>query len=295
MDQLFLLYYFVALAVGLFSLGCFFTILKNNKNEIFKISLICYGLFLLLILSTAAKMYVDITPVQNKVLVSNILFSAQFFGLIFSMYTVTFLINKIHIVPFAKRVNSVLFVAAAAFWIFCVVRDTGVINAAAMPFVELLDDELYSGLLCIYNIIVFLLYRKNIESKKLYRVLRVTLFIFLLFIPGFVFDELVSPGRLMIFTPFFFMFISIFAIHSFFKVDESIQTEKYVIPEDIKKKLCITERESEVFNLLLKGYSYNKIATELVISISTVRAHVSSIYRKAGVNSRYELYNIINP
>lgn len=49
-----------------------------------------------------------------------------------------------------------------------------------------------------------------------------------------------------------------------------------------------TARELEVLDLLVDGYSNKDIARELVISIHTTKAHVSSIYKKYGVTNRVQ-------
>jgi NarL family two-component system response regulator LiaR len=50
----------------------------------------------------------------------------------------------------------------------------------------------------------------------------------------------------------------------------------------------LTEREKEVLNLVVQGHSNQHIAEELVISLATVKAHISSILSKLGVTSRAE-------
>jgi len=50
----------------------------------------------------------------------------------------------------------------------------------------------------------------------------------------------------------------------------------------------LTEREREVLNLVVQGQSNRQIADALVISIATVKAHVSSILSKLQVSSRAE-------
>ena len=50
----------------------------------------------------------------------------------------------------------------------------------------------------------------------------------------------------------------------------------------------LTEREKEVLNLVVQGQSNQQIADALVISIATVKAHVSSILSKLQVSSRAE-------
>ena len=50
----------------------------------------------------------------------------------------------------------------------------------------------------------------------------------------------------------------------------------------------LTERESEIMNLLAQGRSNGAIATELFISEKTVKNHINRIYSKLGVRSRAE-------
>jgi DNA-binding NarL/FixJ family response regulator len=50
----------------------------------------------------------------------------------------------------------------------------------------------------------------------------------------------------------------------------------------------LTRREQEILGLLAKGYLYKEIADQLGISLSTVRAHLHTIYEKLHVQSRTE-------
>jgi LuxR family maltose regulon positive regulatory protein len=51
----------------------------------------------------------------------------------------------------------------------------------------------------------------------------------------------------------------------------------------------LSERETEILRLLLKGEKGPQISEELFISYSTVRTHIKSIHRKLDVHSRQEL------
>jgi len=48
----------------------------------------------------------------------------------------------------------------------------------------------------------------------------------------------------------------------------------------------LTPRELEIMRLISKGYSNSEIASELVVTINTVKKHTSNIYGKLGVSSR---------
>jgi NarL family two-component system response regulator LiaR len=50
----------------------------------------------------------------------------------------------------------------------------------------------------------------------------------------------------------------------------------------------LTEREQEVLELVVQGQSNQQIADALVISITTVKAHMSNILSKLQVSSRTE-------
>jgi len=50
----------------------------------------------------------------------------------------------------------------------------------------------------------------------------------------------------------------------------------------------LTKREQEILALLAKGFLYKEIADQLGISLSTVRAHLHTVYEKLHVQSRTE-------
>lgn len=54
----------------------------------------------------------------------------------------------------------------------------------------------------------------------------------------------------------------------------------------------LTRREQEILTLIVEGLNNRQIADKLVISVSTVRFHVSSIFEKLGVSNRVEAVGI---
>ena len=53
-----------------------------------------------------------------------------------------------------------------------------------------------------------------------------------------------------------------------------------------RNKFILTEREREVFNLLIKNKTTKDIADSLKISEKTVRNHISNTMQKLGVKGR---------
>jgi DNA-binding NarL/FixJ family response regulator len=58
--------------------------------------------------------------------------------------------------------------------------------------------------------------------------------------------------------------------------------------QDPKMTELLSKRETEVLNLLARGFSFNEIGDLLKISRSTVATYVKNIYQKLEVNSRSE-------
>ncbi len=50
----------------------------------------------------------------------------------------------------------------------------------------------------------------------------------------------------------------------------------------------LSDREKQVLQFLVNGYSYKMIAGEMFIAIDTVRSHIKKIYEKLHVNSKSE-------
>ena len=56
----------------------------------------------------------------------------------------------------------------------------------------------------------------------------------------------------------------------------------------------LTRREREIAEAYASGGTYHQIAKHLSIAPSTVRTHLTTIYRKLGVSSKLELHNVLN-
>ena len=61
------------------------------------------------------------------------------------------------------------------------------------------------------------------------------------------------------------------------------------LPETFLARYGITDREREIILKVVQGKSNADIASELFISLATVKTHLHNIYKKIGVDSRYDL------
>lgn len=50
----------------------------------------------------------------------------------------------------------------------------------------------------------------------------------------------------------------------------------------------LSQREKDVLQLMVKGYTYKMAGAELFISVETIRSHIKNIYEKMHVNSKSE-------
>lgn len=64
-------------------------------------------------------------------------------------------------------------------------------------------------------------------------------------------------------------------------------------PDGLVRLYGLTPREVEVMGCVLNGFSYQKAADEMGVSLSTVQSHVKNLYRKTGVHTRDELIDVM--
>lgn len=292
MNIIILLYYLVSFSVGMYSIGCIHTITKSNKNEIIKYYLIYYSSFTAFLGVFMIQAFIS-AFYQAPLSIMNLLSSLQFLSLFFSLLIFAVLMNNAFEVKYSGPINKVFTIFAVLWWLLCSLKEfLHPIN----PYIgHIIDDEWYLIILYLYILFTYLLYNRKKKGKKWYVDIRIIFFIVILSTPGLILDGLITEkGMLFYFTPAFMIIMSFMSLLFLNKYNLNVQETQYEISSDFRDRYAITERENEVINLLLKGFSYNKIADTLCISISTVRTHVMNIYKKTGVNSRYELYNKVN-
>lgn len=64
--------------------------------------------------------------------------------------------------------------------------------------------------------------------------------------------------------------------------------------EAIGEEYYLSQREIEVMQLFMQGYTMSSIAKELFISENTVKTHTRRLYSKLGINKKQQLFNLVN-
>jgi DNA-binding CsgD family transcriptional regulator len=94
------------------------------------------------------------------------------------------------------------------------------------------------------------------------------------------------------FSPVFFFLINVLSI--IVCIQYLLQTREDVPAARPVADFSLSDRESEIVPLIIEGLSNDDIASRLFISPHTVKNHVTSIFRKAGVTNRFELLKRIS-
>ncbi|MBO0322728.1 hypothetical protein J0X14_10505 [Muricauda sp. CAU 1633] len=80
-----------------------------------------------------------------------------------------------------------------------------------------------------------------------------------------------------------FGLIALVLVLAFLIIHQVLKQRKPILPE-------LSKQETLVRNLILEGKSNKEIASELFISLSTVKSHITNIYGKLNVGNRRELF-----
>jgi DNA-binding NarL/FixJ family response regulator len=93
-----------------------------------------------------------------------------------------------------------------------------------------------------------------------------------------------------------FVFWNVVAIAAFVKylTHPADLFEGGEVPQTVRRRYRISNREAEVIGLISRGLSNKEIADELGVSFTTVRTHVYNIFQKTGASSRVELLRILS-
>lgn len=153
-----------------------------------------------------------------------------------------------------------------------------------------------------YCIIIDIIFFKKSTSFFSRKILKNTIIIVqIVFLPGIVYDfvqSIIHPEihmkgavSLLVFFPALYIALSILYTWFFllnFSLKEPVKDIAY-LEKNLFTQYKISQREKEIIRLILNGKSNKEIAYDLHISLSTIKTHITSIFCKMNINSRYEL------
>jgi DNA-binding CsgD family transcriptional regulator len=145
----------------------------------------------------------------------------------------------------------------------------------------------------LYCLIIALLYYKRIKSNLLKKIVKAFLILYVIFLPGFIWDSILIMYNNILLTPLFYLLWNLmtiyFGVRYLLVVKEKIQLNQQFLHE-----YDFSKREIEILDLMLLGLSYKKIAEKAFISPATVKTHLHNIYAKTGARNRNELAALLS-
>ncbi|HET9906642.1 MAG TPA: helix-turn-helix transcriptional regulator [Anaerolineales bacterium] len=99
----------------------------------------------------------------------------------------------------------------------------------------------------------------------------------------------ISTGSNFLYSSIPYALYGIFLIFYFLRYPALAPLEMDDLSATFLSKYGITDREREIILKVVQGKSNADIASELFISLATVKTHLHNIYRKIEVDSRYDL------
>lgn len=305
MKHLFFFFHIISFLAGFICAGFALFIYKIKKDERVKYFLLVLLAYMLILLEQTITSYSLANSINN----SNLSFLTGLTSALGCALTIYYLPNFVFSFTDKEsaKISNVI-----------VMSITGIFTASVILYYILPIKFFFNTLgnmalvaSIVYSLIALSMYAKTgIDSDK--RKIIMNFFtLTLVFLPYMVLDmkieRLPGIGRYFpygIFSvPMFLLVSSILALYYGYREFKALflaaqNEDKASVSKEGKEGFYIayniTKRESEIIELLMKGYSYNRISEELVVALSTVKSHVYNIYQKTGVKSKIELLNLIN-
>lgn len=154
----------------------------------------------------------------------------------------------------------------------------------------------------VYELYIGLKNYKQVVNKDLKQAIKSFILITIIFLPFIIIEsykpyiQLIKNIELLKIAalPSYFLTINIFNlifVLKYFNTPSFIANNK--LTDYFKQKYDITEKQSEIIELIIEGLTYKQIAEKLFISPKTVDNHIQNIYKKLNVNSKMQLSHFI--
>jgi DNA-binding CsgD family transcriptional regulator len=302
MEHLYLLYFFLTFAVGSVSLSIAAFIYAKTKYTLARNYLIFYSLFTVLVASEAVILYLRIN--FPHVSTDSLLFFLAPVGFSLMFVSIWFM-HVTYSVPHARIRNMV----AGGIVGFIIVQHCilGFLNASASRQGSSLPLNwwvytiyVFIVLGVIYILSIALMYEEQSQESFRKKLMKKGSIPYLFVLPVVFVDMFFRDSFPVRLFPLYYCFTSIaftydflryYSVHHISNPPHKFLDERseQSIDDGLFAKFETSPREQEIIELILQGHTYQKIGEMLYISPNTVKTHVSNIYTKCRVKSRYEL------
>jgi DNA-binding CsgD family transcriptional regulator len=299
MKHLYVFYLFAAFSLGFISLGIVGFLYVRTRETLLAYYLLFFSSFSLLAGSSVGLSYVftNISEIQGE----RLEMYGDVFGILVMLTTPLFM-HFLLSTPHAKLKNSIISGLAVLMSLLHPLIKYVFNNRHTL--VQLIKHGGHVILLVVLAYTIYIGWRgsgkvENADKKSLARLFSLLLTIFL---PGLALDFVIDDvygyfgpvffPMLYIITGgvFSYQCIKLYGHHQQPLASAQSGAASEALPvEDLFEQHAISPREQEVIHLILQGCSNQKIGDTLSISLSTVKKHITSIYQKCDVKSRYEL------
>ncbi len=300
MEHLDILYFLSTLFIGTFSIAIISVISFKTKDKLVRAFLFFFSAFTLIVLENAFNLYINVNIPDIGFVYHVIQFYVDSFAISLVMFALVYNIHVTYNVPNSKVRNILFFILSSASFLIQILMTKIdfphkiIIIYSNIEAVGLTLQKIILLITIIYITIIGIVYFKNsIEGEKSRQLTYLILGI--LYVPFMIIDNIYPRITWITFYPLFYDIFGVVTVYNIIKYFFKGQHVTYAeIPDDgFFKKYEISPRERDVLLLILEGCNNKEICGKLFISLSTVKTHISNIFQKLKVESRFELITLI--
>jgi DNA-binding CsgD family transcriptional regulator len=293
-----------ALISGAVGLGIGTFLYALNRTHLLRVFLAFLSSLFLFVLSFFLRESGLPTPTAS----AGLAFITEAAGAIVQVWILPSLVFGLFVQPVPAAVRALCVVSAVLMGILVVA--SALAPAVAAPRIAI--AVLLYGSIGAYTVLMIVWLRRKPVGRepvgheppdrlRMRRSLRTFVWVSAGFLPLFIADVLVSlaigPPILEpldnLSVPLYFVLLSAGAVHFAYRyLNRPALMEGDEVTSRGKELLGLSDREAEVVEYIMEGYSVPDAAKVMRISAKTVENHLYKVYRKAGVSNRVQLFQL---
>jgi DNA-binding CsgD family transcriptional regulator len=290
-------FYLLALLAGTVSMSQTFMVWQRHRKQVIR----KYGYFLLslylILLGFLVEMYASIASLEGSAEARSIVWILQAAGGVLFIAASPSFYHSLVDLALTKGKRIVFFTIDA---LVCIAALSTIGLPGFTPATIFLSGVLFA--MIVYGLVFIAAHLRRVGELSLRRALTVFVVLTVCFFPLMLIDAAMSfLPFLSVFgflqnlaQPLYFLVLNCLTIAFGLRyMNRPAYAEKEKLTDHFVSTFEITEREREIVGLLLTGAGTKEIGAKLFISAKTADNHVTNIYRKLGVSSRVQMFQLI--